>query len=375
MTVGGASERQVSGTGAGGELLLSVLAKRAYRWDGTALVEPQDVPLVEEHVVSPEEPEILLADTDLYGFKPFTDVVVVGTAYPSQSCSSFEAGVRVEGIEKRVLVLGDRRVLQSGAFTEPDSVEPIPLSYADAFGGADELYFQRAGHPLEALRSHFDDPSAELTENPYAYPRNPCGTGFLMVDRKHDEETCDRLPRFEDPDDRLTPERRACGASFDWVRQPMPAGLGWFGLMWFPRVAHFGLVPEASTYESAREVSLGLVDASLLSDGARLAPRGPRCTCGASPGLSVPYLRGGESISLKGLSAHAPRVEVQLPTPPTRMQVDGRKGKMLDVQPVLSTVVIEPDAARVTVVWRGSARALRPYSADELSRMPFEVVW
>ena len=46
---------------------------------------------------------------------------------------------------------------------------------------------------------------------------------------------------------------------------------------------------------------------------------------------------------------------------------------MNPTEPRLHTVLIEPDLERVTLVWCGSAPALRPYLPDELARMPLRV--
>ena len=44
-------------------------------------------------------------------------------------------------------------------------------------------------------------------------------------------------------------------------------------------------------------------------------------------------------------------------------------------QPVIDTLLIEPDEMRLSIVWRGTAPALRPYSREELASMPLRVVW
>ena len=41
----------------------------------------------------------------------------------------------------------------------------------------------------------------------------------------------------------------------------------------------------------------------------------------------------------------------------------------------IHTVLIEPDEARLSVLWRGCAPALRPYMPKELETMPFRVEW
>jgi hypothetical protein len=40
---------------------------------------------------------------------------------------------------------------------------------------------------------------------------------------------------------------------------------------------------------------------------------------------------------------------------------------------VIHTLLIEPDERRLSIVWRGSCAALRPYAREELESMPFWV--
>lgn len=370
-----ASSRQVSGTDGNGQPVLSVLTKRRYRIERGRVDAGEDAPLTDEVIIANDAPELLLADSDLYAFKPTTDVVVLGSAYPPHACNEFEVSVRVGKAAKRVTVLGERHVLKGGAFTAPRSVEPIELSYAWAFGGEDAGYLQREGHPMQSIHADLDRPEI-LASNPFAYPRNPCGKGFTMgAPSGSDVERDDLLPRFEDPDDRLTPGRRSAGVDFLWSELPVPAGLGWFGLLWFPRCVFFGIVPDMPSPHLAREVKGGVIDLATLARGVRFVTPDSRSTCGASPGLSVPWLTGGETLVLDNLSAGSPTLELTIPRGPVRMRADGRNGKLADTQPVLSTVIVEPDEAALTLVWRGTAGALRSYSDAELEHMPFEVSW
>lgn len=368
-----ATSRQVSGVGGTGEPILSVLAKRRYRLTAVGLEGPEEVPLTPQPTACNEWPELLLADADTYPYKPATDVLVTGTAYPPASCRRFIASVRVGAIAKEVEVLGRRRVLGDGSFSEPDPAGPTPLSYTEAFGGEDRAHHANAGHPLKALRDHLEESPEILAANPFAYPRNPCGKGFSIMGRRADGG--DGLPRLEDPSDRLTPERTHAGASFAWSRQPVPAGLGWFGLLWYPRCVYFGLVPLVPDPQTTPEARAGTIELATLERGAHFRAPDPRHACGASPGLSVPWLHGGETIVLENLSKRAARVQLEIPRPPSRMRIDGRKGKLIDVEPVLSSIVLSPDEETVTLVWRGTGRAIRPYGDEELERMPFEVIW
>jgi hypothetical protein len=98
-------------------------------------------------------------------------------------------------------------------------------------------------------------------------------------------------------------------------------------------------------------------------------------TCGGSLGLQLPYIQSGESVSLHGIHPTQPDFTFRLPSEKPQIWTDGRKGKLNPTEPVVHTVVIEPDESRVSIVWRGSAPALRPYLPDELEKMPFRVEW
>ena len=72
----------LSGQNASGKPFLSLIVKRTYTInnDGTcSLAEEQD-PITEQLESNSENNEIVTHDTDLYPFKPFTDVIVKGKA-------------------------------------------------------------------------------------------------------------------------------------------------------------------------------------------------------------------------------------------------------------------------------------------------------
>jgi hypothetical protein len=101
-----------------------------------------------------------------------------------------------------------------------------------------------------------------------------------------------------------------------------------------------------------------------------------RALNGASPGLTVPHYRGGEQIELTGVFASPTPVLIVLPAVAPTLAVDGRNRALsaaTDV--VMHTVDIEPDEWRLSITWRGSAIARRPYMAEELAKMPYRVQW
>lgn len=167
----------------------------------------------------------------------------------------------------------------------------------------------------------------------------------------------------------------AAGTVDGWSKLPLPASLGWLDYGSFPRLAWLGVVPEHQPMANPRdlhEVRLGHAAPDILANDDRPCLEGAN---GASLGLRLPYLVGGESVELVNLHPGRESVRIRLPTERPRMWVDGRNGKMLATQPVMHSVVIEPDENRLSIVWRGSGAALRPYLDEEIDSMPFIVEW
>ena len=77
------SVRQISGKGPDGMPILSVLARRTYTINQRGALEPvgEATPLVVDAVPDPANLDFLAADSDLWPYKPQTDVVVLGHAY------------------------------------------------------------------------------------------------------------------------------------------------------------------------------------------------------------------------------------------------------------------------------------------------------
>ena len=378
---GWATTRQVSGLDPEGRFVLSVLARRTYHIDarGRLAVADEQLPLVDEVETADGNAELLVRDTDLYPLKPASDVVIAGHAYAPRRASTFEASVAIGKLEKRVLVVGNRRASLSTAgevtITEPEAIESVRLGYDHAYGGRDRAAEEKYGNPFEQLAGAWPDAEGRKMlrgASNFAYPRNPCGRGFILEPSRVALDGL-ALPNLEDPDDRLTPERLCAGTLRRWPLQPLPCSLDWFGLLWFPRCAHCGLIPEHDPFAAPLpEVARGYLPTASFQPRAGVDALAAN---GASPGLVVPHLRGDETLVLTHLHPRQFKLAIELPAERPAMRADGRKGKMLDTVPVIHTVLIEPDENRVSIVWRGSAPALRPYLPQELARMPFEVSW
>jgi hypothetical protein len=371
--------RQVSGYGPKGECILSVLVKRTYRLDrsGIRSMASNQIPLLEDAVFDPDNPALLIDDLDLYPWKPLSDVVLKGHAYPRRPSGRFMSAMAVGSATKRVVAFGPRRCEPSSrgiAFSVAPDVEKVKLSYAHAYGGRDSSAEARNGTPLGDLQAYL--PGIDLSAaSPYLYPRNPMGVGYLV---EADLEALERLllPSLEDPDDLLTPERLCSRTPERWAAMPLPWTTGWTHLNCFPRSAFFGGIPEIdpSTLPLA-EIKRGLSPQDLIRPGSTFEQFDIRATNGASLGLQLPYIKPETEILLLGFLPEAEELRLRLPRDMPQIWIDGRNGKLVETRPVIHSIIIEPDDARLSVIWRGAEAALRPYSPEELATMPLKVAW
>lgn len=261
--------------------------------------------LADEHHGRPGESSIR-APSDVALVKPATDVLLTGSAYApgGRPVTWMDVTLSAGPLAKTVRVFGDR-VWRDGATvtaTAPAPFERMPLVWERAYGGTD----QAAGHPR-------------------GEPRNPVGAGFRAPDG---EKRLDGLPlpNLEDPGEPV----------LDWKDAPPPAAFAPVAPHWLPRRAFAGTYDEA--WQSGRAPYL---------------PRDfdPRFFQLAPPGLVAPgYFQGGETVDVTGATP-AGRLTFRLPRIPVEVEyaLDNRK----ETPPVhLDTVLIEPDAARVVLVWR-----------------------
>lgn len=372
---------QLSGKDPEGRYILSVLLKITYAVLPDGSLEPggSQLPLVMELEDHPEIKCLLVKDSDIYPFKPATDVVIKGHAH-GRGRTVFESAVRVNRTEKRILVIGDRRCALNSrgglVFSDPQPVEKVPLAYTHAYGGRDRIAEEKYGNPFLELHPGVDRRYCDMDmASPFLYPRNPCGRGYLIEKEQGAVEAIE-LPNLEDPADPLTPEKLPVLDHQQWIRMPLPQATDWYDYSWFPRIAYAGIVPYFEPEGAIpAEVRRGLAPGWITIERPPDAKGAFLMANGASPGLAVPYLRGGEEIWLGNMHKAREAWRVKLPQQPPRIYTDGRKGRLNTTEPVMHTVLIEPDEDRVSIVWRGSAPALRPYLPDELPAMPLRAEW
>ena len=371
------SIRQVSGLGPDGRPLLSVLARRTYRIDNKGTLEPlgEATPLVVDALPDPTAPDLLAADTDLWPFKPQTDIVVLGHAYGEEP--SFRAAITIGNHRTSFQIFGERRAGRKASgeieFTAPAPLRDgrVPLSPLFAYGGRDAASEAEAGNPLEPLRGEFVADIDMTALSPFLYPRNPWGRGYVV--RATDAAVgAALLPQIEDPHDLLTPARLVAERPARWPLMPLPVGCGWLPYGAFVRLACLRLVPLGERpAKPIAEVVNGWLPANILDPVTPTAADTFRLAQSAWPAMRCGPLTGGETIVLERLHRRFVRLNLTLPTRRPDLRIDGRQSKLTVTKPVLHTVLIEPDEDRVTLVWRGTEHALRQYTEDELQRMPF----
>jgi hypothetical protein len=252
-----------------GKPKLTIIVKATFVLGEDARPTPRQLPIFNSDIMTEAKPPSIRFESDLVPFKPCTDVVLVGRAYAPEGkpVTELVAGLRVGQLRYGAAVIGDRQwqaqLLDKPMISHTQPFRTMDLVYERAFGGFDK----RAGMYCK---------------------ENHVGTGFIG---KRTQERLEglRLPNLEDP-------RNLINA---WNSHPRPAGFGFYGRGWAPRLAYAGTYDEK--YMKERHPLLP-ADFSF------------RFFNGAHPDLQVGgYLRGDEEVDLLNVCPDAPRVHFRLP--------------------------------------------------------------
>ena len=340
-----------------GQPVLGVLVKRSYtilpgeacrRAGKDARLVPGDV-----HFGDPMNSTVC-HETDFVPWKPHTDVVFNGSAHAPGAVPTAELNVSlgVGLFEKHLRVFGRRLVRYNNGkmpvFTDPEPFTALPLRYENAYGGVD-------------IRTDADMPSP--------YPRNHLGKGYV-IGKEKDHVDGLALPNIEDPADLLTPERLCCGHFMHWERQPKPQSLGWYMKFWQPRAKLAGVMPaDRALEQELRSAYAGLVpkEQQALYAQTQLPDMDFRFFNGASEGLVLPYLKGGETVRLVNLAPDA-QVDFRLPNDTPRIGLDIGSG-LVEPEVVLHTVMIRMEDNQVDLVWRGAVPYAGPDWLPQMQKM------
>ena len=344
--------------------IFAVLVKRTYdiRPEQPSVRSERPAPFVQVDLYYDHgDPEwsTVKYETDLVPYKLATDVVLIGKAYApaGQPVATLDVSINIADHEKVIRVIGDRQCVyrekRPPAFTEPREFTAMEIRYERAYGGKD-------------TRS---DPAV-----PFTYPRNHLGTGVALQNRR---DVIDGLllPNLEDPADLLMPERVVLEEPTRWNQQPLPQGCGWFQRTWYPRCSFVGSMPGFVTSDEVmREEALGLVPERqiALARQFKLPSFDARFNNGASFGLVLPYLIGGESIRLTHLTPEGLLV-FMLPQDTPQIMLDIGLGEN-SLGTVLHTVCIRLEEMQVDLVWRGAHEYPGVDWLPEMPHMLVEVV-
>lgn len=351
-----------------GRVTLCVLTKRTYEVDLTGRVRicEEQYPLdTSGHTPPPGVfDDTWKAEVDAAPFKVGTDVVVFGRAHaPHVGCREMIVELRLPDrqVHVELAVSGDRRCeyRPSGdpVIGPAEAFETMPIGYDRAYGGIDP-FVEPPHEPRDG-----EEALSWLLRHPGIYPRNTVGRGYAVHNRR---ELVDGLylPNVERPDQRLRADRILVKDPRRWWQQPLPGGFGWFDVSWFPRCVFASALPLFPAPSAIPEVKLGLLPGDFdtafrTNDGD--APRiDHRLFSAASPGLTLPYLRGDETFLITGLCSGG-IFNVRLPGERPKIAI-AYHGRRCPVQVVPHTVALLSEERRLFVVWRGSTPHPDPHA-------------
>lgn len=273
---------------------------------GAFLLKPDGAAVPAEEAALPagdihegEDPEkVLKYPSDFAPLKPRTDLVLFATCHApgGKSATVLRAGFKVGAFAKSVAVIGDRRWapgLMSMGQTEPEPFKSMPLTWDRAYGGK-------------------------------GYKKNPIGRGRVRE--------AGPLPNIENPDKLLRgPTDAADPVGFgpvDWAWEPRSDIRGTFKDKWLKE--RWPWYPE--------DFDFGVYNA---------APRDQQIE-GA--------LKGDEELVFDNLHPAHPKFTSRLPGARARCfiseKIDG-KPSFREVPLKIDTLVIELDAGRILLTWRG----------------------
>lgn len=360
-----------------GTLIALLLAKKTWSIGDDWVVRPSDEPdpirfvnVLEFGEDPTASPVLIEADTALV--KPRCDLVVIGTAYApgGEPAPFFDVTVVFANAVRSLRVFGPRRAIYRKPvretkkeviywpplFTDPTPVRRVPMSFTNAYGGV--------------ARYRLPD-SEEILDIPC--PSNPFGKGYCVQNSPEGLDGLE-LPQIEDPSALLTPDNvvREIGAP---ENLPLPAGFGFYGSGWYPRVAYAGVMPHEVERVKAqvREQAATLdpeKDAAAIAMLRDFEPPvlAPEFFQGAAPSMAFPYPRGDESVVLKNLTPSG-HLAFNLPGRRPLCTLDlGAGPKMVPM--VLDTIIILAEEMRLVMTFRGRVPLAGPDVVENLPTAP-----
>lgn len=279
---------------------LYITVKGCFDLQGELLAEQPAVARADSYLGQPGRSSLSWPG-EVHPSKPATDVLLLGQAHApgKEPVTELDVSLTVGPLRKQLRVVGDRTWVAGPSGLEPTPPRPfvtMPLTWERAFGG-----------PTVAA--------------------NPVGLGSTG-DLPPQELQGAALPNLEHPE---TPVAQSLDAAEPACFAPVAPG-------WSPRAELAG------TYdEQWRRTRAPYLPEDFDPRFFNLAPTGL---------VAQGHLQGGEPVELINL-APSPTLRLALPRLTPRLRVELAGGQE---QPAarLETVVLEPDAGRVCLVWRGA---------------------
>ncbi|MEZ4453355.1 MAG: DUF2169 domain-containing protein [Nannocystaceae bacterium] len=330
------------------------LVKRTYTLDPRRLRSAPVQPLFHDIRRPSDERPRWSPGSDFWPTKTATDVAVRGSARAPEGrpTRSQVVHLRVGDAIKSVAVFGDRSVTFGAGgrprFGAPEPYLEIPMVWSRAYGGWDPRvpYPEGPTTVAELSRREFDHPGA--------YPRNPFGRGYVVVDAPCEGIV---LPNLEDPEHLLAPETLITGDPRRWFTQPLPACLEFTNALMFHRLCWLGgeawFHPPEGT--QLAEIAAGVLPRDFHRLRGHLVDAPIVLQEGAIGQVFAP-LAGGTPIVVEGMSPDRPELRFALPAPPhLEFELEGTFAR---AEAVLTNVLVEPDHARVSLTYVARLTAL-----------------
>jgi hypothetical protein len=248
----------------------------------------------------------------------------------------------------------------------------MPLTHERSYGGFDARAAELLGDDVAALATSFGADFADASV--FTYPRNARGVGFFIA-VEPERLVGAPVPNLEDPDDPVLPERILCPSPERWFEQPLPGSLDSVLPSDFPRSAFHNV--DAGLPEGAplREIDLGAVTHEDLAPREITDPPGARAATCAAPGLARVRLAGDEPVVFANLHPSLAELSFSLPGDRPELRIRPPGCPVLELDPQLDSVYLEPDREMVSLVWSGSLQVACRYPPEDLAQVTHEVRW
>ncbi len=338
------------------------LFKRTWSFDASGTAKRIATEPLLHDARDPEVEKPKLSGSDFWTWKPYTDVIVQGSAIPKKGVPTTRMVVRVvtPGLDKRLLVTGPRAITWvdgSPVFDPPQTFDAMPMTWAKAYGGIDWRV------PITPTGNTITDQNLFLksqVDHPAMYPRNPFGMGYVVQSGPVPEFFA---PNVEDPEDALTPERLITGDPAEWWRQPLPWCLDWVPGNAFPRLCWFGDDADAwfpATDQQLKEVARGYVPRGFRDLVKQYGPgMHARWLQGASHGMLVEGIRPGARLSIDGMHPDG-QLDMLLPDlgGPVKFVIEG---KTTTIPARIHHLVLKPNERTFSAVCAADLELPRPF--------------